>query len=75
MTTIPTFEKIQGSKCDTCSYEGELMCGTCGSTFCKKHLLLHTKKCNNRHAVIKALLRDDFAYAAQQVFEAVLRIA
>ncbi|MDE1766359.1 MAG: hypothetical protein KGI27_08830 [Thaumarchaeota archaeon] len=75
MTAIPALEKIQGSKCNTCLHEGELMCGTCGITFCTKHMLSHTKNCNNYRAVIREILRDDFTYAAHQVCEAVLRIA
>ncbi len=74
MTTIHPLEKIQGSKCDICLHECELMCGICGITFCRKHIMLHTKKCNNYRTIIREILRDDFAYAAQQVCEAVLRI-
>ncbi len=74
MTTIPILEKIQGSKCNTCLHEGGIMCGICGITFCKKHMIQHTKKCNNYREVIKVILRDDFAYAMQQVFEAIMKI-
>lgn len=74
MTSIPTIENIEKSQCKTCSQNCTRLCVTCGYTFCNRHLLSHSGRCNSEyHKIIRIILRDDVKNGLINVLETVLR--
>ena len=73
MTTIPTVEKTELTKCGACSRDCVKLCTLCGMNFCKKHLIIHSEKCSGYKAVVRSILRDDLLSTAKHVIEVVLR--
>jgi len=73
MTEIPTLEKIKGSKCNTCLHKCEQMCGTCGKTFCTKHMIAHSKGCKGYGKVVQAILRDEMGQTMSYLLQTVLQ--
>ncbi len=73
MTTTPTIEKTEGSKCNVCARDCVRLCARCGSNFCTRHLIAHSEKCSGYRGIIHSILRDDLADITKQILEAVLR--
>jgi hypothetical protein len=73
MTTIPTVERTETTRCCACARDCVKLCTQCGRNFCKKHLLAHSEKCGGYKAVIRSILRDDITEMVKQVIEVMLR--
>ena len=73
MTTIPTVEKTEKTKCHTCTSDCTQLCIKCERSFCTKHLLEHSEKCNRFKAIIHSILRDDLTEILKQIMEVMLR--
>jgi hypothetical protein len=73
MTAIPTVERTEQTRCNTCACDCVKTCTRCGKNFCKKHLLVHSKKCRDYKTVVRSILYDDIVEISKQILEAVLR--
>jgi hypothetical protein len=73
MTTIPTTERIEQTKCSACARDCVKLCTQCGKTFCTKHLLEHSEKCSGYKAIVRSILHDDLVVMVRQVIEVMLR--
>jgi hypothetical protein len=74
MTTTPTIEKTEDTKCCTCGQKCFRLCTKCGSNFCTKHLLVHSERCSGYKKVISAILKEGITDATEQVVQAILTI-
>jgi uncharacterized UBP type Zn finger protein len=73
MTTMPTVEKTEKTRCSECVRDCTQTCTKCGSSFCTKHLLVHSEKCSGFKKVIHTILRDDLTEVLKQIMEVMLR--
>jgi hypothetical protein len=73
MTTIPTVERTEQAKCNTCARDCIKLCTICGKNFCTKHLLVHSEKCSSYKSVVRLILHDDIVEIVKQIMEVMLR--
>lgn len=74
MTTIPPVEKTENAKCYICGQKCFRLCTKCGYSFCTKHLLVHSERCNGYKKVINAILKENLTNATEQFVQAILTI-
>jgi hypothetical protein len=73
MTTIPTVERTEQTKCNVCERDCIKLCTRCGKNFCKMHLLEHSERCGGYKSIVRAILHDDIVEITRQIFEVMLR--
>ncbi len=73
MTTIPTIERTEKTKCHTCLCDCVKLCAICGRNFCTKHLLSHSEQCSGYKGTVRSILRDDLTEITKQIIEMILR--